>query len=81
MICCQTKKRYWEKSLLREEKCAHTHIIMASVHYGPPVVVHVKKQGGNIIQNCDVYIGNRSGTAVGTWKSLNGTILSKSSGT
>ena len=31
---------------------------MAEVYYGPPLVVHLKKQGGNIIQNCDVYIGN-----------------------
>ena len=31
---------------------------MAEVYYGPPLVVHLKKQGGNIIRNCDVYIGN-----------------------
>ena len=31
---------------------------MAEVCYGPPLVVHLKKQGGNIIQNCDIYIGN-----------------------
>ena len=31
---------------------------MAEVHYSPPTVIHLKKQGGNIIQNCDVYIGN-----------------------
>ena len=36
---------------------AHTHthtetFITAGVKYGPPVVVHLKKQ------NCDVYIGN-----------------------
>ena len=27
-------------------------------YYGPPLVVHLKKQGGNIIRDCDVYIGN-----------------------
>ena len=26
--------------------------------YGPPLVVHLKKQGGNIIPNCDIYISN-----------------------
>ena len=31
---------------------------MAEVYYGPPLVVNLKKQGGNIIQNCNVYIGN-----------------------
>ena len=31
---------------------------MTEVCYGPPVVVHLKKQGGNIIRNCDIYIGN-----------------------
>ena len=31
---------------------------MAEVYYSPPTVVHLKKQGGNIIQNCNIYIGN-----------------------
>ena len=31
---------------------------MDEVHYFPPTVTHLKKQGGNIIRNCDIYIGN-----------------------
>ena len=31
---------------------------MGEVYYSPPTVTHLKKQGGNIIQNCDIYIGN-----------------------
>ena len=31
---------------------------MAEFQYSPPTVVHLKKKGGNIVQDCDVYIGN-----------------------
>ena len=40
------------------EKKKKSVCTMAEVYYSPPTVVHLKKQAGNIIQNCDIYIGN-----------------------
>ena len=54
----------------------HTHTIMVNMQYSPPVVVHLKKLGGKISISVMPL-----GTAVRTWKSLNGAILSTSSGT
>ena len=39
----------------RRKKSVRT---MGEVYYSPPTVTHLKKQGGNIIQNCDIYIRN-----------------------
>ena len=51
MKCCQTESATREKSLLREveDRRKPRTFTMAEVCYGPPLVVHLKKQGGNII--------------------------------
>ena len=49
--------------------------------YGPPVVVHLKKLGGKIIRDCDIYISNAIRNSSWDLEESNGAILSMSGGT